>query len=117
MYLLLRFRCGKWFARAEDDGSIERFLLAEHIPQQLKGSQTISALDINSVVPSPGAKKRSPRRDKESESISFMVVGIEYGVALELLLSDVKSSLLAAVNNVAQCVLGRSSAVSSLTIF
>ena len=41
---LCRFHCGRWFARAEDDGSIERFLVGERIQRELKGSQIISAL-------------------------------------------------------------------------
>lgn len=39
-----RFNCGRWFAKAEDDGSIERFLVGERIQRELKGSQIISAL-------------------------------------------------------------------------
>ena len=39
-----RFNCGCWFARSEDDGSIERFLVAEKIPQTIAKSGTMSAL-------------------------------------------------------------------------
>jgi len=41
---MFRFKCGRWFARAEDDGSIERFLVRERIPRELKGTRNISAL-------------------------------------------------------------------------
>ena len=39
-----RFNCGKWFARSEDDGSVERLLIAERVPQTMAKSGTMSAL-------------------------------------------------------------------------
>lgn len=40
----LSFNCGQWLARAEDDGSVERFLTADKVPQTISKSCTISAL-------------------------------------------------------------------------
>ena len=45
MYTILyRFSCGRWFARSEDDGSVERLLVAERVPQTIAKSGTMSAL-------------------------------------------------------------------------
>ena len=39
-----RFNCGHWFARSEEDGSVERFLVANKVPQTLAKSGAMSAL-------------------------------------------------------------------------
>ena len=39
-----RFNCGRWFARGGDDGSVERFLIAEKVPQTISKSCSVSAL-------------------------------------------------------------------------
>ena len=43
-FLFLRFNCGRYFARAEDDGSIDRFITGEKLSRTLKGSISTSAL-------------------------------------------------------------------------
>ena len=40
----LRFPCGRWLSRNEDDGSIDRFLVGERVTQKIKGQAAISAL-------------------------------------------------------------------------
>lgn len=39
-----RFNCGRWFARSEDDSSVERLLIAERVPQTIAKSGAMSAL-------------------------------------------------------------------------
>ncbi len=50
LYSVCRFNCGRWLARAEDDGSVERFLVSEKVPQTISKSCTISALGTSAVV-------------------------------------------------------------------
>ncbi len=42
--IVCRFNCGRWFARNDDDGSVERFLMAENVPMTLAKTGTTSAL-------------------------------------------------------------------------
>lgn len=70
-----RFSCGRWFARAEDDGSIERFIVGERVSRKLQGSANISALGIHDVIPCI-KWNRSPKKDTDERPM----------------LSDIKSS-------------------------
>ena len=40
----VRFNCGHWFARSEEDGSVERFLVGKKVPQTIAKSGAMSAL-------------------------------------------------------------------------
>lgn len=46
--MLHRFNCGRWFARSDDDGSVERFLVAEKVPLTLAKMGTMSSLGMHS---------------------------------------------------------------------
>jgi hypothetical protein len=63
---IYRFNCGQWLSRSEDDGSLERFLVGEKVPQTFKNSVNMAALGVDAVLPSPGSRRRSSRRDSES---------------------------------------------------
>ena len=62
---LRRFNCGQWLSRSEEDGSIERFLVAKKVPQTIKNSVNMAALGVDGVLPSPGSKRRGSKRDIE----------------------------------------------------
>lgn len=66
MSWVCRFNCGQWLSRSEDDGSIERFLLAEKVPQTIKNSVNMAALGVDGVLPSPNSKRRASRREPEN---------------------------------------------------
>ena len=63
-----RFDCGQWLSRSEGDGSVERFLVAEKVPQTYRNSVNMAALDVESVLPSPGSRRRATSARKEEES-------------------------------------------------
>ena len=48
--LCCRFNCGRWFARSDEDGSVERFLVAEKVPQTIVKSCSMSALSMYKCV-------------------------------------------------------------------
>ena len=48
--LCCRFNCGRWFARSDEDGSVERFLVAEKVPQTIVKSCSMSALSMYKYV-------------------------------------------------------------------
>lgn len=91
MYIHCRFSCGRWFARSEDDGSVERLLVAERVPQTIAKSGTMSALselwmmlclhaltillaischlsDVDSILPSSPSRRRASTRREHEES-------------------------------------------------
>ena len=49
--LFPRFDCGHWFARSEEDGSIERFLTAHKVRLTLAKSGAMSALGEHTPTP------------------------------------------------------------------
>lgn len=51
LFYVCRFSCGRWFARSEDDGSVERLLVAERVPQTIAKSGTMSALSELWMMP------------------------------------------------------------------
>ena len=68
IYTILRFNCGQWLSRSEDDGSIERFLLGEKVPQTYRNSVNMAALDVESVLPSPGNRRRATASKRDGET-------------------------------------------------
>ena len=101
LFYVCRFNCGRWFARSEDDGSVERLLVAERVPQTIAKSGTMSALselwmmpllapndhfashilsplDVDSILPSsPSRRRASTRREhEESEQAHFVCASI-----------------------------------------
>jgi hypothetical protein len=66
-----RFHCGRYFARAEDDGGIDRFIVGEKVSRKLKGSINIIALGVDDLLPSSGAVKwnRSPKKDIQEKPV------------------------------------------------
>lgn len=67
MCWLCRFNGGQWLSRTEDDGSVERFLVAEKVPQTIKNSINMAALGVDGVLPSPSSKRRGAgRREPEN---------------------------------------------------
>ncbi|XP_019864258.1 PREDICTED: DENN domain-containing protein 5B [Amphimedon queenslandica] len=77
-----RFNCGRYFARAEDDGSIDRFITGEKLSRTLKGSISTSALGVEDVLPT-SKLNRSPKKDLTGE---------------KLMLSDIKGTITSSVS-------------------
>jgi hypothetical protein len=66
---IYRFNCGGWLSRSEGDGSVERFLVGEKVPQTYRNSVNMAALGVDGVLPSPGNRRRaltSTRREGEN---------------------------------------------------
>ena len=66
--MICRFNCGQWLSQSEDDGSVERFLVGEKVPQTYKNSVNMAALAVDNVLPSPGNRRRALSSRREGET-------------------------------------------------
>lgn len=78
---IYRFNCGGWLSRSEEDGSLEKFLVGEKVPQTFRNSVNMAALNVDSVLPSPSRQRRSlstaasaaSRRDCETNEVTVQL--------------------------------------------